>query len=187
MTYLDLLPDELYRERIAKLLFADVLHQLEYGHGVPVYPIDFYYCFCSGNSDYVRSRYLNTKWREVKGNLKGPNSLRTRDWYKLLMDLERPTVWTSAVHGWKVYSVRRWQAINANGQLMGGLYWNSTYEKPHLSMAGWCRLSNTLSMDAYDACHNSQRLLCRGKLIRQVSWNNVTCDYDDYNEYTNLF
>jgi len=149
MNLLSDLPDEIYRI-ILKYQYSEVLHQLEYGGGVPVYPIDFYYCFCAENSDYVRSRYLQSKWKDDIKDRRGSSTLRLRDWWKLLMDLERPTVWTSAVHGWKLYSVRRWQ-VESGGITRGGLYWNSTYEQAHLSLPGWDRLSSNLSMDAHDA------------------------------------
>ena len=189
MSYLDLLPDELYR-RVLKYRFADVLHQLEYGNGVPVYPIDFYYCFCAENSDYVRSKYLQTKWREDIRHRRGSNTLGLRDWWKLIMDLERPTVWTSAVHGWKLYSVRRWQ-YEEGGRVMGGLYWNSTYEKAHLTMAGWDRLSSKLSMDARDASTWSinrsyvaefPRVVASGKRVSNI-WI-PDCAYLQVNGYT---
>lgn len=177
MTLLSCLPDDLYRESIAKLLFADVLHQVEYGGGTPVYPVDFYYCFCAGNSDYVRARYLADKWnRDIKPK-RGYKTLQVRDWFKLLIDLERPVVWTSAIHGWRVYSVRQWQAVS-NGVKRGGLYWNSTYEKPMLTYAGWSRLSHSLSMDKSDA------RMPRVQTIKQVWYNQLKRDYD---EFTTMF
>jgi len=140
MSYLDLLPEELHR-KINKLLFDDVLHQIDYGGGVPVYPIDLYYVFCPENSDYVRNKSLVATYHRLKLNT-GEKPIAERDWMRLLLDLERPTVWSSAINCWKLYNVRRW-ACMTNGMLRSGLYWNSTYERPRLTIAGWYRLTKT--------------------------------------------
>jgi len=143
--YLDLLPNELMRE-VQRYLFADCLHQIDTGCGVPVYPIDLYYAFCAENSDYIRSRYLNKLYADLNMQ-SAQRPLRERDYFRLLVDLERPTIYTCQfTYQWKSYSVRTW-ATMSNGLLRSGLKWNSTYEKPRLTIAGWHRLTQKKDKD----------------------------------------
>lgn len=133
-TYLDLLPDELSRE-IYKYLYADVMYELEFEGGAPVYPINYYYCFCRENSDYIRHKFLKRQYKEF---CRRPTTCRQMDWFKFIMDLERPTVWTSILEPWNSTFTRRWEIEERDGG--GGIRWYTAYDAPFLSFGGWERL-----------------------------------------------
>lgn len=90
-------------------------------------------------SDPIRCKYLNDTYREIAKVGKG----RTRelDWWKLIIDLERPIVWHTCILGWSEWFVRRYQ-VYAKDIGQGGIQWHSIYEPGKLTLAGWLRLTN---------------------------------------------
>jgi len=130
-TYLELLPDELHR-KVYSYLYNDVMHELEYGGQVPVYPVAFYYCFMRENSDYIRHKYLKTLYARITRPFR---TVREIDWMRFMLDLERPTIWTCLLEPWNSYNIRR------DG---GGIRWHTTYDCPKLSLGGWLRLTEHL-------------------------------------------
>ena len=139
-TYLDLLPDELCSQ-VYRHLYDDVMHQIEYGGGTPVYPVAFYYCFTRENSDYVRHKYLKHKYQLMYKRL---CTIRELDWFRFMLDMERATVWTSILEPWNHCLVRRWQHVDERGHTTGGIRWHTLYDPPKLTIAGWSRLSEAL-------------------------------------------
>lgn len=142
-TYIDLLPDEICL-KVHKYLYDQVMWDIEGGKGMGV-GLELYYLFCPENSDYVRSEYLKRTYMSKK-ILDDPMSRVENDWWKYLVDLERPTVYCSPLCNWKHYYVRRWEVMS-DGMLKGGLYWNSAFDSAQLTREGWFRLTNHLSDD----------------------------------------
>ena len=137
MMYLDLLPDELFR-KVYEYVYSQALYDIEGGCGQ--IPLDMYYIFCPENSDYVRAEYLKRTYL-TKRILNPPGYGYENDYWKLLIDLERPTIYCSPLCSWKHYYVRRWEVMR-DGYLKGGLYWNSSFESAMLTLAGWARLTD---------------------------------------------
>jgi len=89
-------------------------------------------------SDPIRSKYLNDTFRQTCKLGKG--RLRELDWWKLIIDLERPIVWHTCILGWNEWFVRRYQIYSQDvGE--GGIRWQSIYEPGKLTLAGWLRLT----------------------------------------------
>lgn len=128
-SYIDRLPDAVCR-KVYSYLYDNVMHELETDGGVPVYPIAFYYCFTRQNSDYVRFKYLNDAYALTYDRTM---NVRERDWYKFILDLERPTMWTSILEPWNYLLIRHCHTG-------GGIRWFTAYDPPKLTMGGWCRL-----------------------------------------------
>lgn len=136
-TYLSLLPDEVHRH-VYKFLYDACVYEIEAGGGLPVYPLDLYYAFCAENSDYIRADYLKRMYIQLRLDSDAtPDELL---FLKLLLDLERPTVYCSPLANWKHHSVRRWEHMT-DGELRGGLYWNGAEYSSMLSAMGWARLT----------------------------------------------
>lgn len=145
-TYIDLLPQELCL-KVYKYLYDHVLWTVEGEGGDLSFPLSMYYCFCAENSDYIRAEYLKRKYIQAKIHTILP--LVENDYWKLLVDLERPTVYCSPLSQWKHYYVRRWETMT-NGFIRGGLYWNSAFDSAMLTPLGWLRLTRIeYSNDTY--------------------------------------
>ena len=139
MNYLDRLPEEIYRE-IVKYMYAEVVAQV-YAimplaeHMWP--PTELHKALQNG-SDHVRSESLNNSYR------RGVRHYKEADWYKLLIDLERPCVchrdfgFEDVVPWWLMRRCRVFD-VSASGQF----WWNTCNQPAHLTYAGWCRLTNT--------------------------------------------
>eukprot|EP01050_Picozoa_sp_SAG11_P020795 SAG11_NODE_3573_length_2359_cov_145.957522_5_plen_154_part_00 len=82
-----------------------------------------------GNSDGIRNRYLKSKYKNIEK--KGKGRRNQLDYWKLICDLERPTVWPNS------WYVRKHGYPGDSG---GGINWNSCYEPSKTSDAGWKRL-----------------------------------------------
>ena len=133
---INLLPCELCL-KVYKYLYDDAMYQIE-GGGGPIIPIDMYYLFCPENSDFVRAEYLKRKYLDRK--LNGVMPIIENDYWKLLVDLERPTVYCNPLCNWKHYYVRRWETMT-QGYIRGGLYWNRSFDSETLTRLGWLRLT----------------------------------------------
>lgn len=97
------------------------------------------------NSDYVRRKYLEQKYKESD-----KKKIKENDLLKLLCDLERPVVW--ADKGW---FVRKWKCSgNWDGEgykIKGGINWGRTsiYEPGKLSEYRYKMLTKDIPVNRY--------------------------------------
>ena len=131
MSYLDLLPDDVYR-LIAEYTHADLRKELCSIIKPREYNFLTHHIFNTFKnvSDYIRCQSLNNSSRRFM----------TRhihsDWYKLLIDLESP-VCRLTYHGLKSRRCKVYD-VSATGEV----WWNSVKQPPRLSYAGWIRLTD---------------------------------------------
>ena len=91
----------------------------------------FYAKYREENSDDIRNRYLKNTYENIEKKGKGR---RTQlDYWKLICDLERPTVWPNS------WNVRKYLSSGQFGK-SSGINWGSTYEPAKTTDAGWKRL-----------------------------------------------
>ena len=130
-TYLDLLPDDIYRI-VYSYLFADTMNQIitEQPLVVGIWPpLEMLFLLQNG-SDVIRSQSLNNTYRRKVRHYK------EGDWFKLLIDLERPTAFKLRQYGFHSWMhVKVWDLAND-----GGVWWNSNQQPLRLNLAGWRRL-----------------------------------------------
>jgi hypothetical protein len=136
MTYLTLLPDELYR-LITTYMYAETMCELL--TVVPLVkdmwpPPELWFILQNG-SDHVRSASLNNRFRRHRVHY------RESDWYKLLIDMERPCVCQRSCMNIDLspWLMRRQKVVDFSAS--GLVWWSSCKEPTRLSYAGWCRLT----------------------------------------------
>lgn len=91
----------------------------------------FYANYREENSDTIRNEYLKNKYETI--DKKGKGVRKELDYWKLILDLERPTVWLNS------WFVRKWKCSSQYG-ITSGINWNSTYEPSNTTESGWKRL-----------------------------------------------
>ena len=130
-TYLDTLPDEIYRI-VASYMYAEPMEQIitDIPLVVGVWPpLEILFLLQNG-SDIVRSQSINNTFRRKIRHY------REGDWFKLIIDLERPTAYKLQQFGFNSWlHVKVWDLAND-----GGVWWNSNHQPLRLNTAGWKRL-----------------------------------------------
>ena len=134
MTYLAQLPDEVYR-LVALYMYADVVNDIM--GKVPLVtgiwpPPNLIFAMQNG-SDHIRSQSLNNSYRRSTRHYK------EADWYKLLIDMERPCAYALMSYGFNSWMLRRYKVFDMS--IHGGIWWNSCKQPTRLTYAGWCRLT----------------------------------------------
>jgi len=130
-SYLDMLPDEIYRI-VYSYIRADVMKQIvnDMPLIVGIWPPKEILFLLQNGSDIVRSQSINNSYRRKVRHY------REGDWYKLLIDLERPSAYKLQDHGFHTWiHVKVWDLAND-----GGVWWNSNQQPLRLNLAGWKRL-----------------------------------------------
>ncbi len=140
MTYLDLLPDELYR-RIAKYMYAEPMGEIHTllplieGVWPPLeMAADMQNC-----SDHIRSACINNSYRRHS-----KRHYRESDWYNLLIDLERPCGCYPSTDDFyplhPTWLTRQCKVYDISAS--GCFWWSSCRVSVRLTYAGWCRLTH---------------------------------------------
>ena len=130
-TYLDTLPDDVYRI-VRSYMYADPMKQII--TDIPLVvgiwpPLEILFLLQNG-SDIIRSQAINNTYRRKIRHY------REGDWFKLLIDLERPTAYKLQQFGFHSWlHVKVWDLSND-----GGVWWNSNQQPLRLNIAGWKRL-----------------------------------------------
>lgn len=137
MSYLNILPDELYH-KIMKIVMADILWTVKC---IAACKSERYHLqFMPENNDPIRLKYLQQKF--IMMEKRGKGKRKEVDYFKLIVDLERPVTWYSIHYGWKLWHIRKYTVVDM-GQRQSGILWHSTYEPALCSQKSYHRLINT--------------------------------------------
>jgi len=130
--YLAELPDEVYRQ-VAKYMYADPMESIlkDISLVVGIWPPKDLVFMLQNGSDHIRSESLNNNFRRKIRHY------RENDWYKLLIDLERPSAYKLQGEGFHTWLNMKVWDLGADG----GVWWCNTKQPLRLTYAGWCRLT----------------------------------------------
>ena len=133
MSYLDKLPDEIYR-MVLRYMYAAPMEQIltEMPLVTGLWPPPSLVFVLQNGSDHVRSQSLNNTYRRYLRHY------READWFKLLIDMERPSAYKLQGYGFNSWLVRRYKVFDMTAE--GGIWWNSCRQPSRLTYAGWGRL-----------------------------------------------
>ena len=133
MNYLDELPDEIYR-MVYSYMHADVVNDIM--GKVPlvtgIWPPKQSIFNMQNGSDHIRSAAINNAYRRHMRHYK------EQDWFRLLIDMERPSAYKLQSYGYNSWMVRRHKVFDMD---VKGIWWNSSDMPCRLTYAGWCRLT----------------------------------------------
>ena len=132
MNYLDKLPEELYRMIYAYVhaeVLNDVIGKIPLVTGI--WPPPNLVFAMQNSSDHVRSNALNNTYR------RNMRHYTEQDWFKLLIDMERPSAYKLMSYGFNSWMSRRYKVFDMD---VRGIWWNNTNCPLRLTYAGWCRL-----------------------------------------------
>jgi hypothetical protein len=134
MNYLDQLPDDIYK-KIATYMYAEVLQEVESFLSVQHTIFPELATFQNG-SDHIRSNSLCNSYRRHRRHF------READWYKLLIDLERPCACQLACVGFFPWLLRRWRVFDLSAG--GDMWWTHCKHPTLMTYAGWRRVNGLL-------------------------------------------
>jgi len=133
MNYLYLLPDDVYR-MVCKYMYAEsmdgILRRIPLATGIWP-PRELVFALQNG-SDHVRSQSINNSYR------RGIRHYRESDWFKLLIDMERPSAFHLSTYGFNSWMLRRFKVFDVSPN--GSFWWSSCSQPTKLTYAGWVRL-----------------------------------------------